>query len=368
MKNRERNEQSGRGTQVRLQRVIALLLVAAAMMSLGGFAFAAEPNAGSLSPDETGANLSTPPTVTTPADPDETAEPTQSETPPATTSTTGSTDTSATPTGTNTGNEAETGKDTTPAPTPTPTPDTTPAPTPTPTPTPDGGEDGSDAENEDGEENENDERGIMLLGAMPDEPSTVALEDAIVRYFVAENGAWKELQTGTSDGTENFNGTNRYYVTATTLQRIYSAYGFSASGYNGELFFPHTVDTDTAQIWANTAPTNENGEYHIPLGGTTNTTHYIYYTPNNKEGVDGYFTNNTSTNNTAVLANNTFYTVTVNPNGLAEDEGATAKEQKVLVGNNVTVTLPKLKENGYWRVLKGKDVDSSLTPTVDAHR
>ncbi len=29
------------------------------------------------------------------------------------------------------------------------------------------------------------------------------------------------------------------------------------------------------------------------------------------------------------------------------------------------MTLPKLKENGYWRVTKGGDVDTSLTPTVD---
>lgn len=373
MKKRERNEQSGRGTQVRLQRVIALLLVAAAMMSLGGFAFAAEPNAGSLSPDETGANLSTPPTVTTPADPDETAEPTQSETPPATTSTTGSTDTSATATGTNTGNEAETGKDTTPAQTPTPTPDTTPTPTPTPTPTstPDGGEDGSDAENQDGEENENDERRIMLLGAMPDEPSTVAETGTItVKYYVAENGAWKELQTGTSDGTENFNGTNRYYVTATTLQGIYGDYGFTADSIKSaaDRIFPHTESNNPNTVYANAAPIQkvigETTQWIIPLVGIGTNNASIYYLPSNKSGNEGYFNNNMST--TAVLANNTFYTVEVNANGLAENEGATAKEQKVLVGNNVTVTLPNLKENGYWRVLKGKDVDSSLTPTVDA--
>lgn len=65
------------------------------------------------------------------------------------------------------------------------------------------------------------------------------------------------------------------------------------------------------------------------------------------------------------MANNTFYTITVNPNGMAEDESTTDTQQKALYGENITVTLPKLAEGAYWRVTDGKDVDNSLTPTVD---
>lgn len=364
MRNRERNESSGRGTQGRLQRVIALLLLAAAMMSLGGFAFAAEPVNVSLSPDETSATTPTPtPAETATVSPDVTP----TETPPAATSTAGSTDASAT--GTSTGNESGTDKDTTPTPTPTPTPDTTPAPTPTPTPTtsPNGGEDGNDGENEgDDKENENENTKIrtMLLGATPDAPATVAETGSIPVYFyVAENGAWKLLHTGESEGTALFDKNNRYYVTASTLVSIYGVYGFTAESITSETdrIFPHTESKNPNIVYADAAPMKKDvggvEQWLVPLVGTNTNNASLYYLPTNKSGITNYFTTYKSTAD--VLANNNFYTITVNPNGMAEDESATVKEQKALVGNNVTVTLPKLVEGAYWRVTDGK---ASITP------
>lgn len=371
MRNRERNESSGRGTQGRLQRVIALLLLAAAMMSLGGFAFAAEPVNVSLSPDETSATTPTPtPAETATVSPDVTP----TETPPAATSTAGSTDASAT--GTSTGNESGTDKDTTPTPTPTPTPDTTPAPTPTPTPTtsPNGGEDGNDGENEgDDKENENENTKIrtMLLGATPDAPATVAETGSIPVYFyVAENGAWKLLHTGESEGTALFDKNNRYYVTASTLVSIYGVYGFTAESITSETdrIFPHTESKNPNIVYADAAPMKKDvggvEQWLVPLVGTNTNNASLYYLPTNKSGITNYFTTYKSTAD--VLANNNFYTITVNPNGMAEDESATVKEQKALVGNNVTVTLPALKENGYWRVTNGRDVIELPDPTTNA--
>lgn len=325
MRNRERNEQGRRGAQWRLQRVVALLLVAAAMMSLGGFAFAAEPSAVSLSPTET--SVTTPaatPAETETAAPGETTDPTQTVTPPATTPATGSTDANAT--GTNTGNDAGTDKDTTP--TPTPTPDTTPTPTPTPTTTPDGG-DGSDDENEDGDENENDEYGLMTMELL-DEPATVAETGSIpVEYYVAENGAWIKINSVYSEGTETFGTVKRYYVTASTLATIYGAYGFTADSITSESdrIFPHTESKNPNTVYANAAPIKttigETEQWIIPLVVTGTNNASLYYLPTNKSENTNYFTGSKSTEN--ALTNNTFYTITVNPNGLAETEGATVK-------------------------------------------
>lgn len=204
----------------------------------------------------------------------------------------------------------------------------------------------------------------MLLGATPDAPATVAETGSIPVYFyVAENGAWKLLHTGESEGTDTFGVVSRYYVTASTLATIYGAYGFTAESITSETdrIFPHTESNNPNTVYADAAPMKKDvggvEQWLVPLVGTATNNASLYYLPTNKSGNTNYFNNSKSTAD--VLTNNTFYTITVNPNGLADDESTTVEQKIVFNGNGVTVTLPKLAEGAYWRVTDGK---ASITP------
>lgn len=305
MRERERNENGRRAGQSRLQKAVALLLVAAAMLSLGGFAFAAEPSAVSLSPEET-------------VSPEITAEMTPAETP-----------------------------DTTPEVTSEVTPEVTPEPSPTVTPDP---------------EETDSTFGLMTLEL---EPEGRAAGQIPVQYYVAVNGAWKLLASDKSEGTENFNGNNRYYVTASKLATIYADYGFKTSDITGgtDRIFPHTESNNPNTVYADAAPIQKDSggvsQWLIPLVNVSKNNASLYYLPNNKSGHEGYFNDSNSTAN--ALTNNTFYTVEVNANGLTE--ATVPATQIVFNGNSATVTLPKLDEGKRWRVTDG---ERTITPPPSA--
>ncbi len=179
-----------------------------------------------------------------------------------------------------------------------------------------------------------------------------------VEYYVALNGTWQRIDTGTElPGKKTISGKVRFYTTPEDLEKHYSAFGFEAKDYTGENIFPHTAGTDTAQIWADLAPTqDENGTWIIPLATTDKI--YVYYLPGNLEGNVSYFTKNKSLNDADLLSDNMFYTVIVS------DPDKKAPELSGMIylrsGASYTITLP-IEENYGWECVNQSTMEK-LSP------
>lgn len=343
------NKSNRRGTGKRLQNAVALLLLAASLMSLGGLAFAAEPEGAPIATDSAASSAAPSPSSTT--------APEGSDAPEATPVATPVTTPVATPAAT-------------PIPTPIATPEGTSTPDASPTPSPESS--AAPGADEDDEDDEGEEDADMV-GI----PATLALNDNIpVQYFVALNGKWTDItpegSTSDGDGTYQFaKGGARYYVTAATLEGVYAQYGFTAADYKGELFFPHTKSDDTSnRIYADAAPEqvtlSEEGdtEWRIPLINSKSTA-IVYYTPKNASDHDTYFTGNKLISDSALISASSFYTVTAEANGLCAEEDAAptiTPASPIPAGETVKVTLPKLKAGAFWRVTDGT---RSIDPQPD---
>lgn len=249
--------------------------------------------------------------------------------------------------------------ETTPEVTPEVTPEATPEVTPNPSPSPSAEPERSDEPL----------LAMLSLDEDDDKPPLRAASDATVKYYVAENGAWKEITPAdnTPDGQAQFGNSTRYYVTVQKLENVYGAYGFDADDYSGDRLFPHTAENNTL-IWADVAPVaDENDGYRIPLAATTNKVHLVYYTPNNKDGFRSYFTLSRASNDAILIGENSFYTVDIVTNGLAangETSGSVSPESPVFNGNDVTVTLPRLIDGANWVVTNGT---TSIAPPTMTH-
>ena len=191
------------------------------------------------------------------------------------------------------------------------------------------------------------------------EPAPLALEDNTVYFYVAVNGVWKNIGSAKADGAADFNGTTRAYVTLSTIAPFYEPYGFDAESYNGERCFPHNNgDTTDTPMWANAEPKMIDGTWCIPVAAPNHGFHNVFYVPNN----DGVYAGNGSVaaNDTNLLAKNDFYSVEVSSAGLTPAESVliNAPTGLVLAGSEVTVTVPKL--DGGWNVSGG---DEAYTET-----
>lgn len=144
---------------------------------------------------------------------------------------------------------------------------------------------------------------------------------------------------------------NRYYVTAQELDSIYGEYGFSSAEYRGELFFPHTDDNSIDKLWADAAPQqNTDGTWRIPLSKQGPI--YLYYLPANETGTPSYFTGSKAKTDAQLLADNMFYTITVEDPAHAVYD--TPPPQQVLFhGRSTTVTLNKA-EGVTWEAVNGQ--------------
>ena len=196
-----------------------------------------------------------------------------------------------------------------------------------------------------------------------------------VKYYVALDGAWKELTNSESTVTFTTNefsdyssssGNTRYYVTAEDLEKVYKDYGFKASSYDGSYKFSHTTSSDSAKLWRGQEPVKNGNDYEISLAqyGSYNEI-YVYYTP------DNYFGSSASINDSTLLTKESFYTVSVTDtnNILSDEQKSQIKESSstVYYDNSTTVTVPT-SETIKWSITNsttGEKIDSASYTKVE---
>ena len=169
-----------------------------------------------------------------------------------------------------------------------------------------------------------------------------------VTCYAAVDGNWQQVGTVQTDKIDS--DSNRYYVTAQELDSIYGVYGFSSASFNGELFFPHTDDRNADTLWADAAPKNIDGAWRIPLSRKGPI--YLYYLPGNTAGSPGYFDSSKSKTDAQLLADNMFYTITVEDAAHAVYDTPPAP-QVLFHGRSTTVTLNKA-EGVTWTAVNGQ--------------
>lgn len=169
-----------------------------------------------------------------------------------------------------------------------------------------------------------------------------------VSCYAAVDGDWKQVGTVQTDKIDS--DSNRYYIMAAELDGIYGEYGFSSANYSGELFFPHTDDKNADTLWADAPPKNTDGAWRIPL--STRGPIYLYYLPANATGTPSYFTGSKSKTDAQLLADNMFYTITVEDAAHAVYDTPPAP-QVLFHGGSTTVTLDKT-ESVTWEAVNGQ--------------
>lgn len=203
--------------------------------------------------------------------------------------------------------------------------------------------------------------------------------------YVAVNGEWKKVSTINMD-TDRVDVWGRtgpelnYYVTDAELKTAYSAYGFgkdvtfkggiTSKDKNG--YFPFAYG-DNKQLQNRQMPKQAEGstQFRVPLVEDTKDIAKnlaIYYTPHS---TTGYVT----TDNSDVLKNNSFYTISVDE--ADKDKFGTSDnlpDTKILSGGDTTFELPSKDKDGNavtWYTEKGGDVttiskkdENTVTVTV----
>ena len=197
---------------------------------------------------------------------------------------------------------------------------------------------------------------------------------ATVECYAARDGIWYPVTTvQTAAQYADGSGKLRYYITAAELEEVYGAYGFKAANYHGERFFPHTDSYDPNKMWAGAAPIkSEDGCWQIPLSHRTEIR--LYYLPANKEGAESYFLDKKELSNETLLAENMFYTVTVEDdlNRVYQEPPA---PKIAFHGENVSITLNTVSSMA-WDAMDGltgthleleptKQTETSVTYTIE---
>ena len=195
-----------------------------------------------------------------------------------------------------------------------------------------------------------------------------------VECYAARDGIWYPVTTvQTAAQYADGSGKLRYYITAAELEEVYGAYGFKAANYHGERFFPHTDSYDPNKMWAGAAPIkSEDGGWQIPLSHRTEIR--LYYLPANKEGAESYFLDKKELSNETLLAENMFYTVTVEDdlNRVYQEPPA---PKIAFHGENVSITLNTVSSMA-WDAMDGltgthleleptKQTETSVTYTIE---
>lgn len=196
---------------------------------------------------------------------------------------------------------------------------------------------------------------------------------ATVECYAARDGIWYPVTTvQTAAQYADGSGKLRYYITAAELEEVYGAYGFKAANYHGERFFPHTDSYDPNNMWADAAPIkSEDGGWQIPLSHRTEIR--LYYLPANEEGAESYFLDKKELSNETLLAENMFYTVTVEDdlNRVYQEPPA---PKIAFHGENVSITLNTVSSMA-WDAMDGltgkplkleptKQTETSVTYTI----
>lgn len=196
---------------------------------------------------------------------------------------------------------------------------------------------------------------------------------ATVECYAARDGIWYPVTTvQTAAQYADGSGKLRYYITAAELEEVYSVYGFKAANYHGERFFPHTDSYDPNKMWADAAPIkSEDGGWQIPLSHRTEIR--LYYLPANEEGAESYFLDKKELSDETLLAENMFYTVTVEDdlNRVYHEPPA---PKIAFHGENVSITLNTVSSMA-WDAMDGltgthleleptKQTETSVTYTI----
>lgn len=205
--------------------------------------------------------------------------------------------------------------------------------------------------------------------------------------YVAVNGKWTKINTIQMD-TDRVDVWGRtgpalnYYVTDAELKTAYSDYGFgqdvifengtTSKDKNG--YFPFAYGDDK-RLYNRQMPkqAEESDQFRVPLvedtKDITKTKNLaIYYTPHS---TTGYVT----TDNSDVLKNNSFYTISVDEADKSKFfPDVTLPDTKILSGGDTTFELPSKDEDGNtvtWYTEKGGDVttiskkdENTVTVTV----
>ncbi len=242
------------------------------------------------------------------------------------------------PTGFDTVAGATEATETAPSEPPAAPPEPTPEPTPEPIPEPPADDTTDDPTNDISDDPADD---------ITDRAAPTATAVTVICY-AAVDGGWK--QEGTVQ-TDQIDSSGRYYIMAAELDGIYGGYGFSSANYSGELFFPHTDDRNADTLWADALPQqNTDGAWRIPL--STRGPIYLYYLPANATGTPSYFTGSKPKTDAQLLADNMFYTITVEDAAHAVYDTPPAP-QVLFHGGSTTVTLDKT-EGVTWQAVNGK--------------
>lgn len=175
--------------------------------------------------------------------------------------------------------------------------------------------------------------------------SAVEPRDSVsITYYIYVNGTRYELNT---QNVEMVKEGVRYYVTPETLETVYDSFGFHASDYQGEHIFPHTDTENPNTLWADANPEKtEEGQWRIPLA--TRRRIFVYYLPANTAGHSSYFTDSKSVSDVGMIAENTFYSVSV------YDRAGNVQNSYVAGMQTMRLTLEKL-EDYEWRFYNATD-------------
>lgn len=189
-----------------------------------------------------------------------------------------------------------------------------------------------------------------------------------VIFYAAINNRWIEAATlRISQSLSLWGGKDRYYLTLDQLAAVYAPYGFQSADYAGETVFPHSDIIDLGSIWADASAkqTEIDGvsTWVIPLGTSTagRAENYVYYTPNNLPGRDGYFTASMSRDEAA--AANSLYRI----RALDANENEILS-QLALHGQSVAVRLPAPESGEAWAAVDpstGETLDLTITEKTD---
>ena len=182
-----------------------------------------------------------------------------------------------------------------------------------------------------------------------------------VTCYAAVDDGWKQVGTVQTDKIDS--DSNRYYIMAAELDGIYGGYGFSSANYSGERFFPHTDNNSINTLWADAAPQqNTDGAWQIPLSRKGPI--YLYYLPANETGTPSYFTGSKPKTDPTMLADNMFYTITVEDAAHAVYDTPPVP-QVLFHGGSTTVTLDKA-EGVTWTAVNGKTGATLSLPMDEA--
>ncbi len=210
-----------------------------------------------------------------------------------------------------------------------------------------------------------------------EEPAEQAATDeaavkAAVTCYVAQNGSWYPVTTvRTAAQYTDGSGKLRYYITAAELEEVYGAYGFTAADYHGERFCPHTYRYYPNRMWADAASIESEDGWQIPLSHRTDIR--LYYLPANEEGAESYFLDKKELSDETLLAENMFYTGTVEDdlNKVYQEPPA---PKIAFHGENVSITLNTMAGMA-WDAMDGltgthlelepaKQTETSVTYTI----